>query len=436
MSNVQLNDVRVERGEGGQVTMQIEVAPETVSQARGRVIKDLSRRLRVPGFRPGHIPPNIVRRQVGDESISQSVSDELVPAAYQAALQQTELQPLDRAQVDELSFDAFDADKPLLFTARVVVRPEIELSEYKGLSATQPRVQVTDEDIERGLEELLSQRATLRDIEGRGAQEGDVLNAELRVFMDGEPHGDGEPGRLRAFVLGQSGFVPSIDEHLMGATLDEERRFPISYPEDFNDAELAGKEAEFAIKVTSLKERVTPELNDEFAQAVGLENVAAVRERMQAAIQEGRERESQEAVRRSVATAAVEGAQFETPQTLVESRMARRLQNVEHELAQRGGTLDDYLQATEKTREDFDAEVRGEVEAEVRQELVLDEIARREGMEASPEELENHYRQVAAAMNQPVEEVVKRLDIETARASILQRKAVDYLVENATVNEE
>jgi trigger factor len=436
MANVQINDVQVERGEGGLVTMQIEVAPEAVREARQRVIKEYSRRIRVPGFRPGHIPPNIVRRQVGDENISQGVSDELVPAAYQAALQQTELQPLERAQVDELTFDAFDGDKPFQFTARVVVRPEIELSEYKGLTATQPTIEVTDEDIERGLEELRSQRATTRDVEGRGAQNGDILNGELRVFMGGEPHGDGEPARLRAFVLGESGFIPTIDEHLVGAQLDEERRFDVTYPSDFKDAELAGQVAEFAVKVTSLKERVLPELDDEFAKSVGLEDVAGVRERMQQAIQDGREREARDAVRTQIAQAAVSGASFETPQSLVDTRIERRIQNLEHELSHREANLDDYLKSIEKTREEFDVEVRTEVENEVRQELVLDEIARRENLDASPDELENHYRQVAAAMQQPVEEIVKRLDVETARASILQRKAVDVLAAHATVTRE
>ena len=433
---MQLNDVRVERGEGGMVTMQIEVAPSEVQSARARVIKDLSRRIRVSGFRPGHIPANIVRRQVGDESIAQSVSDELVPLAYQAALAQADLQPLDRAQVDELFFDAFDGEKPLQFTARVVVRPTIEIGEYKGLTATKPAVEVTDDDIERGLQELRSQRATMRDVADRGAQNGDILNAELRVFIDGEARGDGEPARLRSFTLGESGFIPPIDEHLLDARLDDERRFPVTYPEDFNDGDLAGKEAEFAVKVTSLKERVLPELNDEFAVSVGLEDMAGVRERMREAIQDGRERESREAVRSTLAQAALATAQFETPSSLVDSRVARRLENIEGELTHRGATLEEYLTSLEKTREEFDADLRSEVETEVRGELVLDEIARRENLTAEPEEIEHHYHQVAAAMNQPVEEIVKRLDIESARASIQQRKAVDHLVLNAVVTDE
>jgi trigger factor len=157
---------------------------------------------------------------------------------------------------------------------------------------------------------------------------------------------------------------------------------------------------------------------------------------MREAIQDGRERESREAVRSTLAQAALATAQFETPSSLVDSRVARRLENIEGELTHRGATLEEYLTSLEKTREAFDADLRAEVETEVRGELVLDEIARRENLTAEPEEIENHYHQVAAAMNQPVEEIVKRLDIESARASIQQRKAVDHLVLNAIVTDE
>lgn len=431
---MELTNVQIERGEGGLVTLQIEVGPEAVKVARDRVIKDLSRRLRVPGFRPGHIPAAIVRRQVGDESIAQSVSDQIVPEAYQAALQQSNLQPLDRAQVDELDFEAFDGQKALQFTARVIVRPEMELIEYSNLTATQPRVEVSDEDVERGLEELRRQRATLRDIEDRGAQSGDILNAELRVFIDGEERGD-EPGKLRGFVIGEGGFVPSIDEPMMGAKLDEERRFEVTYPDDFKDEELAGKKAEFAVKITALKESVQPELTDEFAATLGMDDMAAVRGRMREAIQEGRERESQEFVRADILRQLVEGTPFEVPPTLLDERTQRRVSNVEGELAQRGGTLENYLTAIGKTREEFEADVRGEVESEMKQELVLDEVAQREELVASQDELEAHYYQVAQAMQQPIEKVVERLDVEQARASILQRKALEMLLEQANVVE-
>lgn len=431
---MQLNDVQIERGDSGEVTLKIEVAPDAVKEARARVLKDLSKRVRVPGFRPGHVPANIVKRQVGEETIAQNVSDELVPQAYQAALAQTELRPLDRAQVDDVTFDAVDGEKPFTFTARFNARPEIEMPEYKGLEAGKPRVEVTDEDVERGLEELRNQRASTRNVDGRGAQDGDLINAELRVAMNGEPHG--EAARLRPFALGQSGFVPEIDSHLVGVTLDEEREFSVKYPDDFHDAELAGKDAEFAVKITALKERVLPELTDEFAQTLQIENMDAVRERMREAIQDGRERESREALRSRLVNSLVSQTDFPLPQALLEERAKNRVENAERELSSRGVTLENYFEYSGTTREEFEAQARDEADTEFRQELVLEEIAHRENLTASPDDFENYYRTIASMMNVSLDDAVKNIEPDAARAAITQSKAVDLLETNAVVTED
>jgi trigger factor len=351
MSTVQLSNVTVERDADGLATLQIEVAPETVRTTRDRVIKDYARRIRVPGFRPGHIPPNIVRRNVGDEVIAQSVSDELVPAAYQQALIQSELQPLERAEVEQLTFDAFTSDQPLQFTARVIVRPEMEMGELKGLSITRPQAEVTEEDIDSGLEALRAERTVLRPVEGRGAQEGDIVTADLQVYLDDQPR-TAEPTHLRAFMLGESGFEPRVDEHLIDAGLDEERRFNVTYPADFKDEELAGQIAEFAVTLTSIKERVVPELNDEFAQAMGADDVAGLRERMRQFMAERRESEAREAMRTQITQAAAEATQFEVPAGLIEKRLQQRVQHLEQELAHSQATLERYLADTGQSREE------------------------------------------------------------------------------------
>jgi trigger factor len=424
--------VTVEREEDGTAALQIEVAPDAVLAARERALKDFSKRVKVPGFRPGHVPAAIVRRNVGDEAIAQSVSDELVPLAYQAALEREGLRPLERAEVDQLTFDAFDGEKPLHFTARVVLRPEITLGELQGLTVTYPEVEVTDEDVERGIEELRGQRAELKDVEDRGAQNGDIVSAELRVFLEGKEHSD-EPSKLRGFILGESGFVPSIDEHLIDAKIGEERRFPVTYEEDFKDADLAGKTAEFSVVISAIKERIIPEFDEAFVTSLGMPSADAVRERMKQAITEGRTRESIEAVRTDLVDAAVEGADFVAPSKVMHERAHQRIHNAEAEMEQRGATLDDYLQSVGKTREEFSDDVHAEAEKELRQELVLDEIARRENLDADSSEIEMHYRQMAYVTGQPIEEIVKALDWETARGSVLQRKAVDWLVQHADI---
>ena len=435
MSTLQLNDVKVEQGEGGLVTLRIEVAPETVRIAREKALRNWSKRLRVPGFRPGHVPISVVRRNVGDENIAQSISDDLIPKAYQAALEQAKISPLDRASVDELAFDAFDGDKPLTMTAHVIVRPDISLGDVEGLALSRGSVEVSDADVEERLQTLGAERATLRLIEDRGAQSGDVINADLQVFVDGEPRGE-EAAHLGAFILGESGFTPSIDEHLIDARIDEERRFTITYPEGFQDAELAGKEAEFAVTVTALRERVLPEINDEFAKSTGAENLEALRVQLREFLTRQRQRQISEAVREQAVGKAVTGATLEVPSKLVESRAHHRFHAFEEELAQRQTTLDDYLASNKQTREEFEKILQDELTVELRQELVLDEIARVHEFEVSQDEVVNHYQTMAMMMRQPVEQLVQDVDIETVRATIRQRKAIDFLVEKAAISEE
>lgn len=432
---VQLNQVTVDHEGGGLVHLEIEVAPQSVRAERDHVMQEYARRLKVPGFRPGRIPPNIVRRNVGDEAIAQRVSEDLVPKAYRTALEQNDLQPLSRAEIGQLTFDAFAGDEPLKFTAHVVVRPAIELGALEGIAVTRPRVDVTEEDIEKALEALRGEHATLKSVEGRGAAEGDIINAELQVFVDGVPRGE-EPTRLRAFVLGNSGFVPSIDEHISGAELDEVRRFNVTYPSDYSDAELAGQVAEFEAKITAIKERVLPELNEELLGSLGFENLDAVRERMRTIITEDRGRAAQTEVRDRLTQAATDGATFDLPTALVDRRLHSRMHSLEHELEERNLTLEQYLNEVGKTQEELEADLRAELTAEVRRELVLDEIVRRQELKVSGEEIENHYRMMAAVLQQPIETVIQNFDVNAVQASLLQRKAVDWLLEHASVTEE
>ncbi len=237
-------------------------------------------------------------------------------------------------------------------------------------------------------------------------------------------------------MLGESGFVPSIDEHLIGIGLDEERRFNVTYPSDFKDEALAGQVAEFAVKVTSIKERALPEIDDEFAQTFGAEDVADLRERLRIYVTDRHEREAREEMRTQVAQAAVDSTQFEVPAGLIKKRVEYRLHDLQHDLEHRQTTLEEYLADAGQTREELEASLWKEVEAELREDLVLDEIARREKLTASGEEIEQHYRMLSMVMQQPLDKVLEYVDVNSVRASILQRKAVDWLLENADITEE
>lgn len=433
-SAVQLNDVQVERGEGGVVTLQIEIAPEAVKKTREAVIRNYARRVKIPGFRPGHAPANIVRRTVGDEAILQELSDKLIQTSYQQAVTEQELRPLNQAQVSDLEIDGFDDSKPVSFKAEVIVRPEIELGELAGLEVSRPKADITDEHVDTGLQRLREENASLQNIEGRGAQKGDVINIELQVFIDGEAKGE-EAAQIRPFVLGESGFVPSIDDELVGIELDEERRFEVTYPEDFQDEELAGKKAEFAVKATAIKERILPELDDDFAVSVGTENVADMRERMKAAIAQARENEIRNYLREQVAQKISEQAQLEVPAELVKRRAHERTHQQQHELEHQNKTLEAWLEEQKLTKEEYEAKMLEEIGDATRRELILDEIAQKAELKITEDEFADYYTQMSQVLQQPIEVLIERLDAPVIHASLLRRKAIDWLLDQANVTE-
>lgn len=434
-NGLQLSSVSATPGEGGIVSLSVEVAPLSVQTARERVIKDLSKQLRVPGFRPGSIPAGIVRRNVGDETIAQQVSEKLVPAAYQAAIDQEGIVPLERAEVDELDFDAFDAAKPLTFVARVIVRPQISVGSLDGLAATKRTINITEPDVEQALGQMREERAYLVNVGERGTQDGDVLFAEVQVYIDGAARAE-EPAKLRGFVLGQSGFVPPIDEHLLGMTLDETKRFPVTYPEDFQDPELAGKAAEFEVKLTALKNRVVPELSDEFAQVSGAESVEDLRAKLRDYLAAVGEREARKDTREELVKSVVDKSSVEVPAALVNLRLGERLQGIGQELQQNGATVEQYLNSINSTQEQLENDLREELENEIKTELVLDEIAAQQQLPVTMPEVEQHYLLMAQVMEQPVEQLVQNVPMANVRTSILQRKAIDYLVDQAQITDE
>ena len=440
-NGIQLSNVSVEKNEGGTVTLSIEVAPASVQDARNRAIKEFSKRIRIPGFRPGSIPAGIVRRNVGDEAIAQEISDQIVPAAYQAAVEQAGITPLDQAQVDELTFDAFDGEKPLTFIARVIVRPEITIGSTEGLSATKRTINITDEDVQQALSQMQEERAYLKNKkeEDEGgevsAQMADVIFADVQVFVNGEPRSD-EPAKLRGFVLGESGFVPAIDEQLVGQKLDETRRFTQSYPEDFPDPELAGKEAEFEVKVTAVKERVIPEVTDEFAQISGAENVVDLQQKLRDYLAQVGERESRKDAREEVVKQVVDKSTVEVPAALVTARVADRIAGIQQELSQNGATIEAYLQAINSTQEQLESDLREEIENELKTELVLDEIAQGQKFPVSQDEVGNHYMMMAQMSNTDPQELVKQVPYQSVVTSILQRKAIDFLADQAIITDE
>jgi trigger factor len=433
-----LTEVKIEKVEPSIVALDVEVSAQDVEQAVRAVYRDLMQRTNVSGFRKGKIPREILKQRVGSERIRREVVDRLVPPAYDQVIKEQNLEPLEQASIENVEFGE---DQPLRFKARVMVKPEVALGEYKGVSALKSKVAVTDEEVEKQLERLREDHAAFEEVQERGIQNGDVVTMALEVYVDGVPHHEGRQ-TLRPFVVGENQLTPTIDDQLLGMKAEEERRFPVTYPPDFNDESLAGKDAEFFVRVVSVKQKVLPELNDAFAHAVGDEfnDLEQLRQHVRQRLTDLKQARAQEEARQQVIDRVVSSATVELPERLIERRAARKLRQVEEEFKRRGVTLEDIVQNSRITLDELRRRYRAEAERELQQELVLEAVAKQEGIAVEPQELESELVALAEALKQDVEQVRQQATengtILVIESSVRERKAAEWLVSAAHVTED
>lgn len=420
--------------------LKVEIEADVVREAYDRISDKYAQMANVPGFRRGHAPRSVVRTRFKDE-IRGEVLREIVPQAISDAIAQNDLQVIGEPDVhldDETGLNKLGAEA-LTVHAHVEVLPEVELGEYKGLEAARRTRPVTDEDVNGVIQMMREQSAALEPVEDRGAQSGDIVT----VNFQGKFVGDAEAEDINVddvdVELGSEGVQAEFNENLTGVKADDERTFTVNYPEDFTSKGLAGKTVDYHAKVTAVRIKVLPELDDEWAKSLGeddYDSLATLKEKIREDL-EGRARyESDNQVRSEVMQKLVEAHPFEAPQSIVEAQANHRLETVVRDMMGRGF---DPRNADIKWEGVRDSMMQ-QAELDVRGMMLLERIAEEENIEVTPEEIENEINQMAEASRQAVEQVRATLTKQGGERSIAprlrNRKALDFLVANAKVTDE
>lgn len=429
-SNETFIDVSVERLEGHQVKLEIKVGPDEVSRAFDRAYRRLAGKVNIPGFRRGKAPRPVLESHVGSEALREEALDILLSDSYGRALDAKDLDPIDRPEVDVVTFQEGDA---LTYTATVQVKPEVKLGTYQGLNLVVKPQAVADEDIQRQLDSIRERAAELVPAEdGAALESGRYAVVDFVGTIDGTefPGGKAE-GALVEVGAGQ--LEPEFEAALTGAKAGETRQANVHFPEDYRNAELAGKEAVFEITVKEVKEKRLPDLTDELAKELtGLE-VEALRERIGKNLEEQNQRNARDELRRQVLEKVVEAAEADVPETLVERRIQRREGEMTERLAGQGLTVDGYLEMVGLDREAWTKDLRSRAEHEVKRDLVLEAVAKQERIQATDAEVEFEIIRLAASYGEKPEKVRKLLldspaRLESLREGIMMEKTVQYLV--------
>jgi trigger factor len=416
------------------VRVEVEVPTEALERELNTAASQLGREMRVPGFRSGKVPPEVVLRQVGREAVLDEAVRRGLPGWYEEALADAGIQTVGDPQVD-LS-DLPEKGAPLAFTIEVGVVPPAQLGDYKGVEVGRREPKVDEQEVQAELERLRESLASLETVE-REAGEGDFVVMDYVGSVDGTPFEGGE-GRGQVVELGSGRLIPGFEEQLAGASAGEERTVELTFPDDYPAEHLAGKDASFAVEVKEVKEKRLPELDDDFAvEAGGYDSLDELRTEIEARIGQAEERAIEAEFREAAVDAVVDGAKIEVPHELVHSKAHEMWHRTARRLAAQGMNPEQYLQMTGKTEEELVVESESDAETALKREAVLSAIVEAEGIEVSDEEIEQALRASAPpdASDKQLKRALKRARSQGAdealREDIAMRKAVDLVVENA-----
>jgi trigger factor len=419
-----------------EVELDIEVSPADFAQAQDRAYRKLVTRYKLPGFRAGHVPRKIFEQHIGKSSIDSQALEDLVPEVYAQALKEHQLEPVDRPHID---LDRSDEQLGLRIKAKVAVRPEINLADYRGMPADRPAVAVTEEEVDHSIDALRKRAALLEPVEDRGVQDGDTITMDYKGHIDGKPF-EGGTAENHTTEVSADRFVPGFADQLHGAKPGESRQVRVTFPANYRAQELAGKDAVFDVTVHEIKRAVLPELNDEFVKQISdHENIAALRDDVRRRLEAVAQANSNEHLQRQLLDALLVRNDVPLPEVLVEREVDNLVSDGKSHLQRIGRSWEEYLAARNIDEPGLRKEYRQEAERRVKTALLLEEIAKREKIEATTADIEQELDAMARSYGQPRDVVIDVLRKSTGFGPIMdtvsRRKTLDFLVANASISD-
>mgnify|MGYP001574446491 CR=1 FL=1 len=407
--------------------LHIQVSTDAIAQEMVKAVADVAKKAKIPGFRPGKAPRAVVERHYATE-IESEVMNKLITASYLRALEEHHLSPVDVPNITNIS--PFDKAAPLNFTAVVEVRPNIELGVYDGIEVKEEAITVTDDEVTETLDRLREMYAQLEVVEGRPLEKNDTAIIDFEGFREGKSI-EGAKAADYMLSFGSNSLIPGFEDQLTGMNRGETREIKVTFPADYNSAELAGKDATFTVTLKEIKKKVLPELNDEFAKDVGNNaSVAELKEGIRKDIEYRKTNDQASAQREAILSKLVDAHSFDVPAGMVERELQSMARSQATRMARRGADVNDFNFAK------FQAENRGLAEKRVKGILLLDLIAEKEKIEVTDQQVNSALAVMARGSNETVDAVRKYYEsleggLDNLRASLMREMALGILLSRA-----
>ncbi|CAM4436793.1 trigger factor [Paenibacillus phoenicis] len=412
--------------------LEVEVEAERVAAALDKAFQKVVKKVNVPGFRKGKVPRPIFEARFGVESLYQDAIDILLPEVYTEAVDQTDIFPVDRPEVD---IEQFAKGQPFKFKARITVKPEVKLGDYKGVEVPAINVEVSDEELNNELERLQQRHAELIVIDDEPAKNGDTVVIDFDGSVDGVPFEGGKAERY-SLELGSNTFIPGFEDQVVGLATGDFKDVTVTFPETYHAEELAGKEAVFKVKVHEIKRKQLPELDDEFAKDVSeFDTLDEFKEDLKKQLAARKEQEAKAAREGAIVDKVGENAEVEIPEAMIKGEVENMIRDFDNRLRAQGMNLDMFLGFSGQTVDDLRGQMQGDAEKRVRNNLVLEAIAKAEKIEVTQDEINKELNDMAEAYKRTPEEIRNILaangSLGSLNEEILIRKTIQFLLENS-----
>lgn len=413
------------------VKLTIEVSAEQLEHGLDHAYDKIKEDVEIKGFRKGQVPRDVYEKNKGVESLYEEALNHVIQETYVQAVQEHELPVVSQPKID-LDINNVEKGKPFTYSATVAIRPEVKLGEYKGIEYEAPSNEVSEEEVQGEVKKLQDQNAELVVKEDGELQNGDTAVFDFEGFIDGEAF-EGGNAENHELEIGSGQFIPGFEEKMLGMKPGEENEIEITFPEDYQAEHLAGKEATFKVKLHEIKVKQTPELTDDFVADLDKEGIETV-DQLKADTRKTLEDQKAETNKNQAIDYAVDqaskNASMEIAEEMVEEEKNRMMDNTKQQAQQYGLDFDTYLQLTGMDKEQFENKLRDDAEKSIRYNLTIDAISKEEGVEASDEEVEAKYEELANQNNMEVDQVKEQVNKDAVEQEVKFRKTIDMLVDS------
>ena len=423
--------LQVEKLEKNMAKLTIEVSAEDLDKAMQAAYQKAKGKISLPGFRKGKAPRKIIEQMYGKGVFLEDAANALIPEHYSKALQECDLEIVSQPEIDVTQAEP---GKPFIFTAEVAVKPEVTLGEYKGVEVPKTETVVTDEDVDAEIKKEQEKNSRTVTVEDRAAENGDITTIDFEGFVDGVAF-EGGKGTDYPLTLGSGSFIPGFEDQLVGAKTGDHVEVNVTFPEEYQAEELAGKAAVFQCDVKKIEAKELPELDDDFAQDVSeFDTFAEYREDVKKNLAEKKEKEALRAKEDAAVEKAVENASMEIPDAMVMTQAREMVNDFGRRMQQQGLSMEQYFQYTGLTMDKMLEDTKPQALKRIQTRLVLEKIAEVENIQPSEEEIDEEIKKMAEAYKMEADKIKELLgdaEMTQMKKDMAVQKAVTVIAEAA-----